>query len=137
MTHFEVTDRYEATGYPDPKTVCQGHCEGTGCVPVYVSRGDYRIGPWTRPDDETDKALRAQWFAADEKDRCKDGWHFVECPDCGGTGKLTKVKPSMIWRLRIYEFLALPAHAWLWLCARCVGGQFKCGPVDDPDDLLE
>ena len=87
MTHIEVTDRYAATGYPDPKTVCLGQCEGTGRVPVYVSRGDYRIGPWTRPDDETDEALRALWFAADEKDRSEDGWHFVECPDCIGTGK--------------------------------------------------
>ena len=91
-THIEVTDRYAATGYPDPETVCLGQCEGTGRVPVYVSRGDYRIGPWTRPDDETDEALRALWFAADEKDRSEDGWHFVECPECDGTGKLTKAK---------------------------------------------
>ena len=109
-THIEVTDRYAATGYPDPETVCQGQCEGTGRVPVYVSRGDYRIGPWTRPDDETDEALRALWYAAEKTDRSKDtntgvripavtdtgvryGWHFVDCPGCGGTGTLTKAKP--------------------------------------------
>jgi len=97
MAEIEITDRYQALGisYPDPETVCQGQCEGTGCVPVYVSRGDRRKGAThSRPDDETDKALRALWFAADEKDRSKDGWHFVECPDCGGTGKLAKAKPD-------------------------------------------
>ena len=43
----------------------------------------------------------------------------------------------MMVRLRVYEFLATPAHAWLWLCARLVGGKFECGPVNNPDDLLD
>lgn len=43
----------------------------------------------------------------------------------------------MTLRLRIYEFLATPAHAWLWICARLVGGEFTCGAVADPDDPLE
>jgi hypothetical protein len=38
------------------------------------------------------------------------------------------------WRLRIFEFLAAPAHGWLWICARLVGGRFWCGPVTDADD---
>lgn len=31
-----VTDRYEALGIPyfDPKTTCDGQCEGTGYVPI-------------------------------------------------------------------------------------------------------
>ena len=90
MTEIEITDRYAATGYPDPKTVCRGQCEGMGRVPVYISRGDYREGDVCRPDDETDETFRTLWFDADEKERCKDGWHFVQCPDCGGTGKLAK-----------------------------------------------
>jgi hypothetical protein len=32
-------------------------------------------------------------------------------------------------RLQVYEFLATPAHAWLWLAARLVGGRFECGPA--------
>ena len=105
MDEIEVTDRYKALGipYPDPETVCQGQCEGTGWVPVYISSGDDRKdAPQPRPDDETDEALRALWYAAEKKDRSKDkkdrskdkdGWHFVDCPDCGGTGTLTKAKP--------------------------------------------
>jgi hypothetical protein len=98
MDEIEVTDRYKALGipYPDPETVCQGQCEGTGWVAVYISSGDRRKGAThSRPDDETDEALRALWYAAEKKDRSKDkdGWHFVDCPDCGGTGTLTKAKP--------------------------------------------
>ena len=43
----------------------------------------------------------------------------------------------MTWRLRIYEFLATPAHIWLWLVARLVGARFECGPVSDPDEVLK
>lgn len=41
----------------------------------------------------------------------------------------------MTWRLRIYEFLATPAHIWLWLVARLVGGRFECGPVVGDEEL--
>lgn len=37
-------------------------------------------------------------------------------------------------RVRIFEFLATPAHLWLWVCARIVGWSFTCGPVDEDDD---
>ncbi len=43
--------------------------------------------------------------------------------------------PDMI--LRIYEFLAFPAHCWLKVSAWVVGGTFKCGPVSDPDEQLD
>lgn len=36
-------------------------------------------------------------------------------------------------RLSVYEFLAAPAHLWLWLCARLVGGTFECGPVTEDE----
>lgn len=40
-------------------------------------------------------------------------------------------------RLKIYEFLATPAHLWLWICARLVGAQFSCGPVEHQDYSLD
>ena len=43
----------------------------------------------------------------------------------------------MTWRLRIYEFLATPAHIWLWIVARLVGGRFECGAVHDADEVLK
>jgi len=72
---IEFTDRYKALGipYPDQKTMCLGMCEGTGCVPV--------------KHDEEDDALRKLWEAAEVETPTDDGWHFVKCPECGGTGK--------------------------------------------------
>ena len=33
-----------------------------------------------------------------------------------------------------YEFLAAPAHLWLWVCARLVGGRFTCWRETTDDD---
>lgn len=44
------------------------------------------------------------------------------------------MKNNVMWsRLKLYEFLATPAHAWLWLVARICGGRFTCGPANDDD----
>ncbi len=40
-------------------------------------------------------------------------------------------------RLRVYEFIATPAHAWLWLCGRVLGMRFECGPVADDEAALD
>lgn len=72
---FEFTDRYQALGipYPDPETMCKGDCEGTGMVPIAKGDGN--------------PVYRALWDEAEAKEHADDGWHFVKCPDCGGTGK--------------------------------------------------
>lgn len=71
---FEYVDRYTALGipHPDVRTVCEGQCEGTGFVPVQSSDEE----PW-----------HSLWLTAEEKKSATDGWHFVVCPDCKGTGK--------------------------------------------------
>ena len=56
---------------PDPKAMCHGECEGTGWVPV-------------KADDEHYAAV---WEEAEAAHPTDDGWHFVPCLDCGGTGK--------------------------------------------------
>ena len=75
MSEFEITDRYQALGipYPDPETMCEGQCEGTGWVPVMA--------------DELDEPWRTLWLEAEKKAKIKGGTHFVQCPDCNGTGK--------------------------------------------------
>jgi len=72
---IEFTDRYQALGipYPDPDTMCPGDCEGTGWVPINAN--------------ETEEIYRALWLEAEQKAPSDDGWHFVKCPDCSGTGK--------------------------------------------------
>ena len=37
---------------------------------------------------------------------------------------------SPSWRIRLYEFLAAPAHLWLLLCAMLAGIRVKFGPTD-------
>ena len=72
------TDRYKALGlpYPDPQTMCQGPCEGTGCYPE---------------DDPVDPAWQVE-HAKEHEEPC-DGWHFLRCPDCNGTG-LAPIAPK-------------------------------------------
>jgi hypothetical protein len=74
-TDFEFTDRYRALGipYPNPKTICEGQCEGTGFVPI--------------ASDERDTKFKRLWDAAEAEEHSEDGWHLVKCPDCNGTGK--------------------------------------------------
>jgi hypothetical protein len=73
----EYTDRYDALGLPppDPATMCPDECEGTGFVPV---KGDRIAEPWA-----------TLWRAAEAKEPADDGWHFVRCPTCNGTGRKT------------------------------------------------
>ena len=92
MSDIEFIDRYQALGipYPDPETMCDGQCEGTGSVPICY--------------DEEDPIFRKLWIEAEDKRRKEipkgrfgalrrllqgdfDGTHFVKCPDCKGTGK--------------------------------------------------
>ena len=72
---MQFTNRYEALGMglPDPETMCPGECEGTGFVPVKANDADERY--------------RAAWAEAEAKSPTDDGWHFVTCLDCNGTGK--------------------------------------------------
>lgn len=73
--NVEFTDRYQALGipYPDAETMCLGMCEGTGFVPV-------------KKDEEQDERFIALWEEAEKEKPSDDGWHFVKCPDCNGTG---------------------------------------------------
>lgn len=63
-------DRYEALGMalPDPETMCDGQCEGVGYY----------------PENDPNEAL---WQEAEANEHAEDGWHFVVCPICRGSGK--------------------------------------------------
>jgi len=69
---IEWKDRYNGR-YPDPETVCLGPCDGMGCFPL--SRND------------RNPQYKKLWEEAEENKPSEDGWHFVKCPDCKGTGK--------------------------------------------------
>lgn len=101
---IHAVDRYSATGtpYPDPETMCAGPCEGMGVYPQFLA------GAWLKPSaarlevsEEVNAKEIERWHEAHmlsdhpaEKDkdgiyqeRQCDGWHFITCPDCEGTGK--------------------------------------------------
>lgn len=88
MKKIQFTDRYEAIGiqYPNSKTMCKGHCEGTGYVP-HKKRGIGDLDILPQPDDVIFDKLWEEAHSKPHKEKC-DGWHFVKCPDCKGTGKL-------------------------------------------------
>jgi len=99
MSEYEFTDRYQALGipYPNPETVCQGQCEGTGCYP----EDDITTPEWQEQHmrNHTWKYTISTMWRHKEwwywkfllKDALNnfpcDGWHFVVCQDCKGTGK--------------------------------------------------
>jgi len=92
---IEFVDRYSATGRPRPRlaTVCKGQCEGMGVVPVSydaaIEAGGDVLDAWKR-------AHRESCEAADDvgiPGKC-DGWHFLTCTDCGGTGR----RPFAVWQ---------------------------------------
>ncbi|MFE9003096.1 hypothetical protein ACFYOY_13285 [Streptomyces sp. NPDC007875] len=91
----QFTDRYEALGIAPPNllTVCRGQCEGTGVVPVFIDspavNAELKKQGRTicQPSSETDSKLVALWREAENESHASDGWHFVSCPECQGTGK--------------------------------------------------
>lgn len=76
--NYVITDRYDALGMapPDPATMCHGQCEGTGFVSVHPDM-----------EGDLDPRLVQLWDDAEAEDHSIDGWHFVVCPECNGTGK--------------------------------------------------
>jgi hypothetical protein len=92
----EFVDRYQALGipYPDPETMCHGQCEGTGFIPVNFREpgpGDcYHVY-----SDEKDALYRPLWEAAEAESPSDDGYQFIKCPDCHGSGKIVASKLSV------------------------------------------
>ncbi len=79
----EFTDRYSATGTPTPNgwTVCKGHCEGMGVYPMPMDE-------WERMPSRERPHICPQRDENDEWDfPPADGYLFVWCEDCGGTGR--------------------------------------------------
>lgn len=91
----QFTDRYEALGMKPPSllTVCRGQCEGVGVVPVFIDspQANAELKRQGRTivcsGSETDPELVRAWHVAEAAEHATDGWHFVTCPQCTGTGK--------------------------------------------------
>lgn len=96
----EVTSRYEALGLPlpNPDTMCSGECEGTGWVPIWFPlplHGANGLAERVVTSATVGVSLSstdyekyyALWLEAEQAAPADDGWHFVVCPECQGTGQ--------------------------------------------------
>ncbi|HYG67180.1 MAG TPA: hypothetical protein VD838_05950 [Anaeromyxobacteraceae bacterium] len=87
LPELEYVDRYSATGRPRPRlaTVCKGQCEGMGVVPTSydaaIEAGGDVLDAWKKAHADACLALEK----AGVEGRC-DGWHFLPCLTCRGTG---------------------------------------------------
>lgn len=100
MAQIEYVDRYTGLeNVPSPLTCCHGQCEALGVVPVTADCDDPR--------------LALLWAEAEAKEHADDGWHFVTCPDCGGTGRgtlATTVRFLPGYLVRKARFLPFALH---------------------------
>lgn len=98
LKDYEFVDRYDLLNipHPSPETMCKGQCEGMGIYPQFLA------GPWLASnasrlvmDEIPTKEEIKRWHEAHAASRHRgqdadgpcDGWHFITCPDCNGTGK--------------------------------------------------
>ena len=86
---IEIIDRYKALGipYPDLEIMCKGQCEGTGFIPHRKHSNDDELQMSRQDGDEILDELWEEAHKNPHKEEC-DGWHFLKCPDCKGTGKI-------------------------------------------------
>lgn len=80
---IEATDRYGGN-WPDPSTVCEGQCDGMGMFPAYDPAYDVRAG---EPDHCMPAKDDAEMIRQAGVTPGPDGYAFLKCRDCGGTGK--------------------------------------------------
>jgi hypothetical protein len=63
-----------------------------GVVPIYHEKGDSKANEpgRLRGRSEENPAFLKSWEEAHAKPHAEpcDGWHFVTCADCGGTGRV-------------------------------------------------
>ena len=52
------------------------------------------------------------------------------------TGVQEEVEGARDMNLKLYEFLACPAHLWLMIVARLCGGSFEHGPADEQGNFI-
>lgn len=85
---YEIVTRYGSgpDAFPDVSTMCPGDCEGTGYVPINF-REPAPGEAYFVYSDEDEALYRDAWETAEALEPSEDGYHFLTCPTCGGTGK--------------------------------------------------
>lgn len=89
---MEFTDRYGGRA-PSWLRACHGGCEAMGVLPIHRNGFDAALDGLELADQPLTTAELAAWDAlhVDEQfrgDPC-DGWHFIPCTECGGSGRVS------------------------------------------------
>jgi hypothetical protein len=120
---IEFTDRYGGHA-PSWLRGCHDQCEAMGVVPIFVAVTPARPDE-VRMDDEDDPRWLAAWDEAHAKEHSEacDGWHFVKCSSCGGSGRVSWIVsvariPRWLWKgVRFYGWAMDPLvspDGWTW-----------------------
>lgn len=87
----EFDDRYG--GYRPPWNYCRGQCEAMGVVAVQLRFAADGMAMAIGEDPRLlARAVGQHLRGEGHEDGHCDGWHFVECPDCDGTGEISKLR---------------------------------------------
>ena len=113
---IEFTDRYG--GYaPSWLRGCHADCEAMGYVPIFMASGvETKNHSDLISDSETNPAYIKAWKAAhaEPHEELCDGWHFVKCPDCSGTGRV----PWFVSVARVPRWLWKGITFYRWAMSR-------------------
>ena len=87
--NVEFTDRYGGH-HPSWLRMCHGHCEGLSVYPVYDRDSDERTSrdradPTHGPTEVERRAVQQQIATHGRQD---DGWYFIRCEACSGSGRV-------------------------------------------------
>ncbi|MEK6878627.1 MAG: hypothetical protein AABY22_03415 [Nanoarchaeota archaeon] len=85
---IEFTDRYGGNP-PSWLRGCFDDCEATGYVPI-KKRGTGLDQVFR--NEKKEKIYDALWDQAEKESPSDDGYHFVKCPSCKGTGLVSWIR---------------------------------------------
>lgn len=85
--NVEFTDRYGGNA-PSWLRGCHGDCEAMGVVPI-VARGNPGDPLFVWPEKDAREIALWNMAHVDAGEHDCDGWHFVKCDDCGGSGRVS------------------------------------------------
>lgn len=112
---IEFTDRYGGRA-PSWLRGCFGQCEAMGCYPVSYEHALNDVYP---SEPLTDDEIRAVHQIIERQGESEDGWYFIQCPKCHGTGRcsylttLTRI-PRWIWRGIRTMINLRPSNGYYW-----------------------
>ena len=121
---IEFTDRYGGRA-PSWLRGCHDDCEAMGWVPVFVAVREPLPDEATPSESESDPRWLALWNEAHAKphDEPCDGWHFVRCTGCDGSGHVSwfvtvaRIPRWIVKGLRFYSTAMQPQISppeWTW-----------------------